>query len=257
MRSNVDHGHLPLAHALEIIALLATGYGADVDCFLIEDADMLGAAGLPFALEVCRATNVVRPVNSQEIERGLKKRASTIRKLVAETSARSGKNWSFEILRRRTTSALLELAKQTDVMMFAAASSTRFTPWRQGAQMSAKEQASGGTSIVVLVEQSSASDRAVQVAHKLSELRGIPIHALVVADSDADLHELSKKLHVAVDISSTHIHWLRNTEFGHVADRARALRPAAIVVPRTLVKGSSARIRTLEETVESPVLVVK
>ena len=247
------------SHSLAAIARLASEYAAEVSGVFIEDADMLRAARLPFALEVCRATNLVRRVDSGEIERGLKERAAAARKLIVQTAERTGAKWSFEVVRQRKASAVLELTKGTDVTVFAAASAVHahgiVAP---GALKSTPRPASRGESIVVLVDRSAASRRAVQVAHRLARMRGLPIHAVVVAATQAGLDRLTRQLQSTDRLDASNIHGLcRPPHFSDVAEAARTWRPAAVILPIALVEGSSEHIHALEEALENPILIVK
>lgn len=250
--------HQSAAHSLELIATLASRSQAEVSCFFIEDADMVGAAGLPFAMEVCRATNVVRPIDAKEIERGLKERATATRKLVAETAARTGTRWSFEVMRERMSRALLELTKQTDVIMLAAATSTDISSlWNKFAARNAKSSSLPGESIVVVVENSSASDRALELASRLSEIHQLPIHALVATDSELGRKQINAQLLRINNIGVAHTHHLPGMAFDNVIQTAQALHPASLLIPLTLVENSTVRIQTLEEIVQGPILIVK
>jgi len=248
----------PQPRSLEAIATLAAGHKAEVSCVFIEDIDMLRAARLPFALEVCRATNLVRSIDSGEIERSLKKRATAARKLFAETAERSGAKWSFEVVRERTASAVLKLAKGTDVTMFSAATSLRYRgPVVSDRTKGTELLSPDAGSIVVLVDRSAASSRAVQVAHKLADVRGIPLHALVVAATKAGLDRLSGQLQRTGEVEASHIHGLCNPQFDDIATAARAYCPAAMVLPIAQVEASSERIHDLEASIENPILIVK
>lgn len=245
-------------HSLESIARLAAGHNAEVSGVFIEDADMLRAASLPFALEVCRATNIVRRVDSDEIERGLRERALVARKLVAETARQSGAKWSFQVVRQRTATAVLDLARETDVTVLSTTSSSRYrdqTMPRKG--NFAGRTAYPGESIVVLFDQSAASGRAILLAHKLAEIRRLPIRAVVVAASQEDLDRLTGQLQRTVGLDSSLIHRLRRPNFGEILSSIHALHPAATVLPLALVKGSSERIHGLEQAIDNPILIVK
>jgi hypothetical protein len=245
-------------HSLDAIARLAADFEAEVSGVFIEDADMLRAARLPFAVEVCRATNVVRRVDSGAIERGLKKRAAAARKLIVEAAERSGARWSFEVVRRRKASAVLELAKATDVTVFAAATSFRLRPRvARDATRSATHQSSGGESIVVLVDRSAAAGRAIQIAHKLAEMRGIPVRAVLVAASKVGLDRLTERLQRTGRLDSSHIQGLCRPQFSAIAEAARVQRPAVVVLPIALVEGSTERVHALEQALENPILIVK
>lgn len=243
--------------ALETIAKLAAGYDAKVSCVFIEDTDMLRAAGLPFALEVCRTTNLVRRVDSSEIERGLKQRATAARKLVAETAERTGAKWTFDVLRQRTSSALLDLANGTDLMLFAATTrpgySAQLAPQPS---TTATRQPSPNKSIVALVDRSAASGRALQVAHRLAEINHLPVQVLVIAATDAGLDRLRRQLQRTGGIDESHIQNLCGPQFSAVTAAASAARPATVVLPVTLIAESSDRIHALQEAIDSPIVIV-
>ena len=231
------------SHVIETITQLAGGYKAEVSCVFIEDADMLSAAGLPFALEVCRTTNVVRRVSTGDVERGLKERAAVARKLVAETAKRTGAKWSFEVLRQRTASALLDLAKKSDMMIFAAAAPLRSSQMTRPNTRRVMHQPPPGESIVVLIDRSAASGRALQVAQKLAEIRNISLQVVVVAQTTAGLDRLRGQLERTGRVDASNIISLCRPQISDVAAAACAARPATLVLPIPLIAGSSERIR--------------
>lgn len=248
----------PESHSnhLDAIAKLAAGFEAEVSSVFIEDADMLRAARLPFALEVCRATNMVRRVDCDEIERALKERATAARKLIEETAARTGTKWSFEVVRRQTAAAVLEIARGTDVTMFSAATATRYRDEAPAVSGRAGPATAGGA-IVVLVDRSAASGRAVQVAGKLAEVRGIPLYAVVCAATRAGADRLTAQLLRSGWFDAAHIESLCAAAFSDIAAAARAHRPAAVVLPIAQLEGSVERIDEFDAAVESPILIVK
>ncbi len=245
-------------HSLESIVRLAAGYEAKVTGVFIEDVDMLRAARLPFARELCRATNVVRSADSTEIERALKKRAAQVRDLIARTAEQAGAKWSFEVIRQPKARAVLELAMQTDVTVFAAASAHHYhgRTVPDIAASSARHPMSG-ESIVILVDQCAASRRVLQVAHILAAKRHIPIHAVTIAATRDELDRLAEQLQTSADIAASHINGLCRPQFNDIVRAAGAARPAAVILPIDLVAGSSDYVHELEEALENPILIVK
>jgi hypothetical protein len=244
-------------HALETIVALAAGNETGVSCVFIEDVDLLRAAQLPFALEVCRATNVVRRTSSSEVERGLKERAAAAKKLVVQTAEQAGAKWSFEVIRQRPASAVLELAKRTDITVFSATGSLRY---RDGSisqlRSRTRSLSSLDTSIVVLVDRSAASARAVQVAQKLATVRGLPVCGVVVAATKAGVDRLADQLHRIDGLDLTNFSYLLRPEFTDIVMTARAYHPAAAVLPISQIEDSSNRIHELEEAIGNPILIV-
>ncbi len=243
------------AHSLEAMAKLAASLEAELLGVFIEDTDILQAARLPFALEVCRATNIVRSVDSEELERELKMHAERARNLIAELAVRSGARWSFEVVRQRTASAVLELAQETDVTMYAAAAAYRYSAARTAATSIAIGHQSAD-SIVALIDRSAASNRVMQIAHRLAKIHGVPIHAVTIAASRAGLARLAERLHRS-ELGTAPIHGLCRPEFDDITTEVRSRSPATVVLPISLVKGSAERVQKLREAVDHPVVIVQ
>ncbi len=244
-------------HALKTIVALAADNATGVSCVFIEDVDLLRAAELPFALEVCGATNVVRRTSSSEVERGLKEHAATAKKLIVQTAEQAGAKWSFEVIRQRPASAVLELAKRTDITVFSATGSLRYGDRaKQRPRTGYEHQSSPDASIVVLVDRSAASARAVQVARKLATVRRLPLCGVVVAATKAGVDRLVDQLRRLRDPDIPHINGLARPDFSDIVMTARAHHPAAVVLPISQIADSSDRIHELEEAIGNPILIV-
>ncbi len=244
-------------HALETIVALTAGKTTEVSCVFIEDIDLLRAAQLPFALEVCRATNVVRRTSSSEVERGLRERAASAKRLVLQTAEQAGAKWSFEVIRQRTASAVLELAKRTDITMFSAAGSLRYgDPAISQLRSGLQPLPSADASIVVLVDRSAASARAVQVAEKLAAVRRLPVRVVVVTATKAGVERLVEKLRRINGMELVKLNYLLRPDFNDIVRTVRANHPAAVVLPLSQIEDSSDRIHELEEAIGNPILIV-
>ncbi len=97
----------------------------------------------------------------------------------------------------------------------------------------------------------------MQLAHKLAEIRHLPVHAVVVADSREALDRMTNQLRRAGDLNSPRIDGLQRPDFGEIVSAMRATHPAAAVLPFALVEGSSERIHSLERAIDKPILIVK
>jgi hypothetical protein len=243
--------------SLEAIARLAASFSSEVSGVFIEDLEMLRAARLPFALEVCRATNRVKPADLVEIERSLKQKAVTARQLIADTAEQSGIKWNFKVVRQRTASAVLELAQGTDVIVFSSATS------KQHRQRVRKEELFhsvhhelNGDSIVALLDNSEAGGKALEFAHKLAEFRHIPLSAVVIDAQQVGLDKLVHQLQRESGERIAHLQVLCNPRFSEIVTTASAFHPVALVLPTTLIDGSTERIRKFEELIDCPILIV-
>jgi len=186
------------------------------------------------------------------------RRAAAAQKLVADAARQSGARWSFQVVRQRTATAVLDLARQTDVTVFSTATFSHYRgqamPEKTGP---AARTAPVGESIVAVYDRTAAGDRAMQLAHRLAELRHLPVHAVVVADSPELLDRLTDQLQRAGGLDASHIHSLRGPKFGDIVLAMQAWRPAAAILPLALVEGSSERIHDLEKAIDQPILIVK
>ena len=244
-------------HSLDAITRLAARFSSEVSGVFIEDSDMLRAARLPFALQVCRATNRVRPADLVEIERSLKQRAVSARQLISDTAEQSGVNWNFKVVRQRTASAVLELAQGSDVIVFSSATSKQYRQRVTKEDVLRSTHLSlNGDSIVVLLDDSIAGAKAAELAIKLAELHQIPLSAVAIDYQQEGLDKLVRESLQANRDRVAHIQALCNPRFSEIVTTASALHPLALILPATLIDGSSARIREVEELIDCPILIV-
>ncbi|MGR9091770.1 MAG: hypothetical protein ACU85U_14450, partial [Gammaproteobacteria bacterium] len=171
-------------HAVETLNALTGDGQARVSWIVIEDTDLLRAARLPFALEVCRATNVARRIDAGDFQRRIRERAAAVMHELRQTTAPAGVEWTFDIVRQRTATAVLQLTQSQDVTLLFTAATYRTPAIRHGsvAQSVADRQ---GSAVVVVLDQSAASRRALNVAHQIGRARRRPVVGLIVASSGA------------------------------------------------------------------------
>jgi len=244
--------------AVEAFAGLIGGRDTHLAAVLIEDTDMLRAARLPFATAICRVTNIARPIDADEIDRGLRERAASLRTLVARTAERSGAQWSFSVIRQRTASAVLHLARDAEVTVFGSAGPAALSRPRLHHLLPATDShPPGGHSIVVLFDRSGAAVRALRVARRLAQLHHLPIRVLVVAASQAGIDRLVGNLQRNTDLEPGSIRSLCRPRFEGVMEAVQELRPSATVVPITQVESESERIGEMRDTIGRPIVIVR
>ena len=247
------------ATILDTINILAADNDGEITYVFIEDPDLIRAAQLPFAVEVCRATNVTRRIDSSELERGLRERARELKQSVRQAAERTGTKWSFEVVRQRTASAVLELTKTTDITFLAASSiishGQRSVPNR-GVMMHADP--SPGDTVVVVIDRSAAGTRAVAVARKLARARDLILSGVVVAASQAGIDRIQSQLRAPGAFDFDELVSLFQPQFSEITTAvARYGNPAAVVLPISQLDASSERIHQLELEIDSPLVIVK
>ena len=241
-------------HTLEAITKLAAKAQAQMSGVFIEDSEMLRAAQLPFAREVCQITNTIRPADVSTIERHLKQHADTARSKIAELAKRSGTQWTFEVVRKNRASAVLELAKGTDLTYFATRSTLRQSAVSGRAGI---ERISQSYPIVLIVDRSDAGRRATQLARQLAHETGVPIVAVIDAATDADAEQLTERLveHEHFDLSS--IRRLNHPSFAELIKTTQHFWPSAVVLPVSLIEDSPQNIEELEQQANHATVIVK
>ncbi|MGR8947979.1 MAG: hypothetical protein ACU84Q_08030 [Gammaproteobacteria bacterium] len=240
--------------SLEAISQLAAQSEAKISGVFIEDDEMLRAAQLPFATEICHLTNTVRPVDVSKIERHLKEHAEAARAQIESTANRLGAEWTFEVVRESLSRAVLKLARGTDVTFFA----THSTLQRSRAAVTIPPQKTVEEHpIVVVVDRSASGSRSAELAQQLSLQRGLPVFALIVAASEAGAERLTTQLVKHDAFSAENSKRLLHPSFSDIVFAARKLRPSTVIVPITLIEDSPDRIEDLERELDHCILIVK
>lgn len=243
-------------HAVETLNAL-TGEGqAQVTWIVIEDADLLRAACLPFALEVCRATNVVRRIDPGDLQRRISDQAAAVMRQVRQATAPVGVEWKFDIVRQRTATTVLELTQSQDVTLLFTAATYRIPAIRSGsATRPVADRADGA--VVVVLDQSAASRRALNVAHRIGRAHKRPVVALIVAASGAGTEQIRTRLGESPQWPDTVVTTLLQPGFDDIAAQVRRHRPVALVLPVSQLANSAARIVELESSVDCPTAIVR
>ena len=241
--------------AVDTATTLAKGFHAEVSGVFIEDLEMLRAAQLPIALELCRTTNLIRPVISSEIELALNSSAAAARRIVSDTAQKIGTKWTFSIVRQHIASAILELAKATDVTVYAIETLVPQRP--RSVKTSSTMPSLQRETIVVFLDHSAASKRALTIAKALSETLHMPITPIIIATNTADSEKIYKILEDKDASLTRHVELLQCPQFAMLVSAARSHQPAAVVLPISILNGLSQRINELEATLGRSIVIVR
>ena len=240
--------------SLEVISKLAAKAQAEMSGVFIEDLEMLRAARLPFAREICQITNTVRPADVTNIERALKQYANTARARIAALASRSGAHWTFEVVRKNRASAVLELARGTDVTFFSSRATFQQHSLTRSSNLALSEP---HRPVVVIVDRSVSGNHAAQIAKQLAAESELPIFAIVPAANEAGADELVDRLTQQEGYERKNVQILLRPTFSQIIDTTRGLHPSTVIVPITLIEDSPARIEELEHQLDHCILLVK
>jgi nucleotide-binding universal stress UspA family protein len=103
--------------ALEAAAELAVGLKADLLGLFVEDINLLRLAELPFAREMEGSSTPWHQLDTPDVERELRARASRARRALAMIAGRAQVPWSFRVVHGVIVSELLAAASEADLVI--------------------------------------------------------------------------------------------------------------------------------------------
>lgn len=106
------------AAAIDAAAALARRLDAELAGLFVEDINLLRMAGLPFAREYALASAAARKIESEELERTLRKQAEVLRASLARTAQALSVPWSFQVVRGALLDSVLEAMRAPDLAVF-------------------------------------------------------------------------------------------------------------------------------------------
>lgn len=103
--------------ALETAARLAARRGARLIALLIEDADLMTTAGLPFAREIGLASGVARPLSAAGLQARVHDRAAYLQRLIDRLAERNAIAAELQVGRGRQARGVLTQAGPEDLLV--------------------------------------------------------------------------------------------------------------------------------------------
>ena len=107
-----SHSHAALAAAVALAGRLQ----AELQGIFVEDVNLLRLAELPFAREVRFGLPAARPVQGEELLRGLRARAAVLRRELAELAEQNKVSSTFRVVRGAVAGELIAAALEADVL---------------------------------------------------------------------------------------------------------------------------------------------
>lgn len=102
------------ASVLEAAVELAARRGVSAVGLFVEEADLLQAAGFPFAHEVGLTTAGLRRLSPEQLQADMRARAERVRSHMAELAERNRVAWHFQVARGRPPAEIRALATAAD-----------------------------------------------------------------------------------------------------------------------------------------------
>lgn len=107
-----SHSHAALAAAVALAGRLHS----EVQGIFVEDVNLLRLAELPFAREVRYGLSSARPVQGEEVLRGLRARAAVLRRELEEVAEQNKVSSTFRVVRGTVAGELIAAALEADVL---------------------------------------------------------------------------------------------------------------------------------------------
>jgi len=106
------------ALALDAAAALASVLDAELAGIYVEDENLVRLAALPFAREYGIVSAAPRSMATADVERALRLQADRHREALARMAGALQLRWSFQVVRGRAGTAMLEHTREPDVVVF-------------------------------------------------------------------------------------------------------------------------------------------
>ncbi|MBI5938417.1 MAG: hypothetical protein HY850_11290 [Betaproteobacteria bacterium] len=150
---------------------LAERLRAELTALFVEDANLLRASMLPCVREIGRASAQSRQLEFASLERGLKMAAAEAESRLRQGAEPRALRYSFQVMRGRPVSRLLDLAERLDAVLLAPPA------WEQ-------RRPAASRPIAVVYDASAEAERALALAAGLARGAGSPLHLLIPAADD-------------------------------------------------------------------------
>lgn len=112
--------------SLDLALQLARMHGAELAALLIEDMNLLRAAGLPFAREITWSGAEERKLDPEHLARRLRAEIERVKEALARQAESIGVRWSLQSLQAHDLRAALTAIKKEELMILGRLSRT---PW--------------------------------------------------------------------------------------------------------------------------------
>lgn len=141
-----SHSHAALAAAVALAGRLHS----ELQGIFVEDINLLRLAELPFAREVRFGLSAARPVQGEELLRGLRARAAVLRRELEELAEQNKVSSTFRVVRGAVAGELIAAALEADVLALGRMGHTLSRRARLGS--TAREAIARAASAVLLVQ---------------------------------------------------------------------------------------------------------
>lgn len=251
--------------ALADAAVIARRLGAELEGIFVEDANVLRAAGLPFASQLSLPSGTARPLDRRALEAELRALAAAAREALAEAAAAGGVGWSFRVARGQVSVELLHAAGRADLLVLGRTGRS-LSPGPGGTARRAASSAErpvllhgGGTSVdrplLVAYDGSASAERALDAAARLAAaFDGLTL--LVAAPTAADAERLASRARARTRAAALAARWVGGAGRSDLVHAVAAARGLLVLGAGSSLIGAGGPEGLLDE-IASPLLIVR
>lgn len=182
---------------LEIASALAARLDAELLGLFVEDTRLMQLAAIPCAREVRFASARAKPMRATTIDRHLKAQETTARRALTQAASSHRVTWSFRVTQGPVSSALVEEAREVDLLFVAGTAVQRQRYLYQSSRAAERAEPHQPApvderAVVTAYDGSPLAARALDVAGRIA--RGGPLTVLVPAEAAGAAETTSRRL---------------------------------------------------------------
>ena len=254
--------------ALEVAAILAEKYEAELVGIYVEDINLIRVAALPFVREVDYFSTNVRQVDTSQVERHLHAQARMAQRALAAIGTEARLRWSFRISRGLVSAELLAAALEADLFILGKVG------WSGRRQLGSTAEVIVAQSprqtliyqpgehlrrpILVVYDGSGAGDKALITTSQL-RLEDSPVNVVIIAKDSQEARRLEDKVQAWSNENDIETHVLRLSKLDNsmIARLTWSERCGVLVLPAESEAIPAEAVLTLLNKAECAVMLVR
>jgi hypothetical protein len=224
----------------------------------VEDTRLMQLAAIPCAREVRFASARVKPMRATTIDRHLKAQETAARRVLAQAASSHRVTWSFRVTQGPVSSALVDEAREVDLLFVAGTAVQRQRYLYQssrGAERAEPHQPApvDERAVVTAYDGSPLAARALDVAGRVA--RGRPLTVLIPAEAAGAAEATSR--HLGARAANDRYLPLADGDFQAIASALGDPRSSLLVLPCDSTLLGTRSVDDLVDQLGAPVVLVR
>ena len=244
---------------LEIASALAARLDAELLGLFVEDTRLMQLAAIPCAREVRFASARAKPMRATTIDRHLKAQETAARRALAQAASSHRVTWSFRVTQGPVSSALVEEAREVDLLFVTGTAVQRQRYLYQSSRGAERAEPHRPApvderAVVTAYDGSPLAARALDVAGRIA--RGRPLTVLVPAEA-AGAAEATGRRRLGARAANDRYLPLADGDFQAIASALGDPRSSLLVLPCDSTLLGTRSVDDLVDQLGAPVVLVR